>query len=125
MKERTHDINDIEVADGIYARAGPLALDACMIEERAARLLDSLPEGEFILKLKFLREQNKGNWMVEDKFVPARVERRRGQAIIEISRGTRPALNLSLQLPTASTQSGPDPANLTPQLCGPESCGVL
>ncbi|MEW8688587.1 MAG: hypothetical protein AB2556_22465 [Candidatus Thiodiazotropha sp.] len=45
------DIGDIEVADGIHARAGQLALDARMTDERAARLLDSLSEGGFVLKL--------------------------------------------------------------------------
>ncbi|MEW8688888.1 MAG: hypothetical protein AB2556_23975, partial [Candidatus Thiodiazotropha sp.] len=77
---------------GIHARAGRLALDARMTDERAARLLDSLPEGEFLLKLKFLREQQEGEWAVEDKFDPVRVERKKGQAIIEISRDTKPGV---------------------------------
>ncbi|MEW8688555.1 MAG: hypothetical protein AB2556_22305, partial [Candidatus Thiodiazotropha sp.] len=72
------DIGDIEVADGIHARAGRLALDARMTYERAARLLDSLPEGEFLPKIKFLREQQEGEWAVEDKFDPIRVERKKG-----------------------------------------------
>ncbi|MEW8689311.1 MAG: hypothetical protein AB2556_26105 [Candidatus Thiodiazotropha sp.] len=58
------DIGDID--DGIHARAGRLALDTRMTDERAARLLDSLPEGGFVLKLKFLREQQEGEWAVED-----------------------------------------------------------
>ncbi|MEW8688815.1 MAG: hypothetical protein AB2556_23605, partial [Candidatus Thiodiazotropha sp.] len=37
------DIGDIEVADGFHARAGRLALDTRMTDERAAKLLDSLP----------------------------------------------------------------------------------
>ena len=45
------DIGDIEIADGMRTRAGRLALDARMADERAARLLDSLPEDEFLLKL--------------------------------------------------------------------------
>ncbi|MEW8689086.1 MAG: hypothetical protein AB2556_24970, partial [Candidatus Thiodiazotropha sp.] len=111
------DVGDIEVADGILARAGRLALDARITDERAARLLDNLPEGRFLLKLTFLREQQEGEWVVEDKFDPVRAERRRGQAIIEISRDTRPGVLTgidrvflperlpSLQLSTASTQS--------------------
>ncbi|MEW8688994.1 MAG: hypothetical protein AB2556_24510, partial [Candidatus Thiodiazotropha sp.] len=51
------DIGDIEVADSSHARAGRLALDARITDERAARLIDNLPEGGFLLKLKFLREQ--------------------------------------------------------------------
>ncbi|MEW8688958.1 MAG: hypothetical protein AB2556_24330 [Candidatus Thiodiazotropha sp.] len=70
------DVGDIEVADGIHVRAGRLALDARTTDERAARLLDSLPEGGFLLKLKFLHEQQEGEWAVEDKFYPVRVERR-------------------------------------------------
>ncbi|MEW8689418.1 MAG: hypothetical protein AB2556_26640 [Candidatus Thiodiazotropha sp.] len=62
------DIGDIEFADGILVRAGRLALDARMTDQRAARLLDSLPEGGFVLILKFLREQQEGEWVVEDKF---------------------------------------------------------
>ncbi|MEW8688551.1 MAG: hypothetical protein AB2556_22285 [Candidatus Thiodiazotropha sp.] len=60
------DLGDIKVADGIHARAGQLALDARMTDKRAARLRDSLPEGGFLLKLKFLGEQQKGEWVVED-----------------------------------------------------------
>ncbi|MEW8689205.1 MAG: hypothetical protein AB2556_25565 [Candidatus Thiodiazotropha sp.] len=58
------DIGDIEVADGIHARAGRLALDARITDDRAARPLDSLLGGEFLLKLKFLREQQEGEWAV-------------------------------------------------------------
>ncbi|MEW8689124.1 MAG: hypothetical protein AB2556_25160 [Candidatus Thiodiazotropha sp.] len=72
------DIGDIEVADGIHVRAGGLALDPRMTDERAARLLDSLLEGGFILNLKFLREQEEGEWVVEDKFDPVSVERKKG-----------------------------------------------
>ena len=60
------DIGDVEIADGMRARAGRLALDARMADERAARLLDSLPEGEFLLKLKFLREKAEDDWVLED-----------------------------------------------------------
>ena len=60
------DIGDVEIADGMRARAGRLALDAQMADERAARLLDSLPEGQFLLKLKFLREKAEDDWVLED-----------------------------------------------------------
>ncbi|MEW8689089.1 MAG: hypothetical protein AB2556_24985 [Candidatus Thiodiazotropha sp.] len=91
-EEDPRDIGDIEVDDDIHARAGRLALDARMTDKRAARLLDNLLEGGFLLKLKFLREQQKGEWAVEDKFGPVRVERKKGQAIIEISRDTKPGV---------------------------------
>ena len=46
------DIGDIEI--GMHVRAGRLALDARMTDARATQLLAALPEGEFILKIKFL-----------------------------------------------------------------------
>ena len=51
------DIGDIEI--GMHVRAGRLALDARMTDTRATQLLAALPEGEFILKIKFLREQRR------------------------------------------------------------------
>ncbi|MEW8688762.1 MAG: hypothetical protein AB2556_23340 [Candidatus Thiodiazotropha sp.] len=45
-EEDPFDIGDVEIADGIHARAGRLALDARMTDERAA----SLPDNAFILK---------------------------------------------------------------------------
>ena len=51
------DIGDIEIADGMHARAGRLALNARMTDVRATQLLAALPEGNFILRLKFLREK--------------------------------------------------------------------
>ena len=86
------DIGDVEIADGMRARAGRLALDARMADERAARLLDSLPEGQFLLKLKFPREKAEDDWVLEDKLDPVRAERKKGQVVIEVSRDTKPGL---------------------------------
>ncbi|MEW8688974.1 MAG: hypothetical protein AB2556_24410 [Candidatus Thiodiazotropha sp.] len=121
------DIGDIEVADGIHVRAGRLVPDARMTDEMAARLLDSLPEGGFVLKLKFLREQEEGEWVVEDKFDPVRVDRKKGQVIIEISRDTKPGMLTGIDkvfyqnaYPVTADAYGlslvrdPDPANLAP-----------
>ncbi|MEW8687545.1 MAG: hypothetical protein AB2556_17155, partial [Candidatus Thiodiazotropha sp.] len=120
---------------GIRARAGRLALDARMTDERAARLLDSLPEGGFLLKLKFLREQEEGEWAVEDKFDPVRVERKKGQAIIEISRDAKPGVLTGIDrvfyqnaYPASAVAYGlypikdPDPANLAPLRDGDLNC---
>lgn len=64
--------------------AGPIVLDATMNDERAARLLATLPEGEFILKIKFLMwNQGEGDWVVTDKYDPVRVERKRGMATLK------------------------------------------
>ena len=50
------DIGDIEIADGMHARAGKLTLNARMTDVRATQLLAALPEGNFIPRLKFLRQ---------------------------------------------------------------------
>ena len=108
------DIGDIEIADGMHARAGRLALNARMTNVRVTQLLAALSEGNFFLRLKFLRE-NDGDWVLEDKFDPVRTERKKGQGVIEISMDTKPGVltgidsvfyqmpTLSPQLPTAST----------------------
>ncbi|MEW8687818.1 MAG: hypothetical protein AB2556_18560, partial [Candidatus Thiodiazotropha sp.] len=130
-KKRTHDIDDIEIADGIHARAGRLALDARMTDERAARLLDSLPEGGFVLKLKFLREQQEGEWVVEDKFDPVRLGRRQGLAILEISRDTWPGVLTGIDgvfyqnaypVIAVAYVRDPDLANLGPLSDGERNC---
>ena len=59
--------HDIEIADGMYAVAGQLALDAQMADVRATKLLPGLPEGKFFLKLKFLLERTEVDWVIEDK----------------------------------------------------------
>ena len=77
------DIGDIQIADGMHARAGRLALNARMTDVRATQLLAALPEGNFILRLKFLRE-NDDDLVFEDKFDPVRTDRTKGQGVIEI-----------------------------------------
>ena len=70
-REDPLDIGDIEIADGIHARAGRFALNARMTDVRATQLLAALPEGNVILRLKFLRE-NDDDWVLEDKIDPVR-----------------------------------------------------
>ena len=84
------DIGDIEIADGMHARAGRLTLNARMTDIRATQLLAALPEGTFILRLKFLRETD-DDWVLEDKFDPFRTEPKKGQGV-EISRDTKPGV---------------------------------
>ena len=64
--------------DGMHARAGRLALNAWMTDFRATQLLPALPEGNFILRLTVLRE-NDDDWVLEDKFDPVRTERKKSQ----------------------------------------------
>ena len=129
------DIGDVEIADGMCARAGRLALDARMVDMRAAWLLDSLLEGEFLLKLKFLREKAEDDWVLEDKFDPVRAERKKGQGVIEVSRDMKPGVLNGIDSVfyqnaypvTAVVYSlypirNPDPANLAPLRHGDLNC---
>lgn len=59
-----------------------------MTDERAAQLLTTIPEAEF------LREQN-----VEDKFDPVKAERKTGQGIVEITRDTKPGVLTGIDRP--------------------------
>ena len=54
-KEDPLDIGDIEIADGMHARASRLALNARMADVRATQLLAALLGVNFILRIKFLR----------------------------------------------------------------------
>ena len=47
------DIDDNTIANGMHARAGRLALNARLTDVKATQLLATLPEGNFILGLKF------------------------------------------------------------------------
>ena len=59
-----------------------MALDARMTDERAARLLRTLTDDEYILRIKFERDRDDDDWAVEDKFDPVRIERKKGQNVI-------------------------------------------
>ena len=81
------DIGDVDITDGILARAGRLVQGARMSDEGANQILAALPEGKrIILRIRLLRRRAAGGWFVEDKFE----EDRKGQAIVEISRDTKP-----------------------------------
>ena len=74
----------------MHARAGILALNAWMADVRATQVLAALLEGNFILRLKFLREKD-DYWVLEDKFDPVWTERKKGQGVIEILGTQSPA----------------------------------
>ena len=133
--EDPFDVGDIEIVDGMHARAGQLALDARMTDERAARLLAALPEGEFLLNLKFLHDRNEDDWVVEDKYDPVCAERKKGQGITEICRDTKPGLLTGIDkvycqnaYPVTAVVYGlypisdPDPANLAQLRDGDLTC---
>ena len=110
------DISDVKIADGMRARAGRLALDARMADKRAARLLDSLLEGQFLLKLKFLQELKMIGSLKTSLIQSGLSERRaRGSSrspgtrslacCLELTVCSTKMPTLSPRLPTASTSS--------------------
>lgn len=68
-----------------------------MSDERARRLFTHIPEGMFLIRIKFILiqyippEDNDGEneWVVEYKFDPVKTETRRGEQTVEISREIR------------------------------------
>ena len=74
------DIGDIQIDDGMHARAGRLALNARMTNVRATQLLAALPEGNFILRLKFLRETD-DDWVgsLKKSLIQSRLSERRAR----------------------------------------------
>ena len=129
------DPGDVEITDGMIARAGRLALDARMTDGRAAKLLAILPQGAFLHRIKFLRVRHEGDWVLEDKFDPVRVEGKKGGTYIEISRDTKPGVLTGIDkvyyqnayLVTAVVYGlypirDPDPANLAPLRNGDLNC---
>ena len=130
------DIGDIQIADGMHARAGRLALNAWMTDVRATQLLAALPEGNFYseIQVKFLLE-NDDDWVLEDKFDPVRTKRKKGQGVIEISRDTKLGVLTGIDsafyqnaYPVPAVAYGlyptrdPNPANLAPLRDGDLNC---
>ena len=79
-RENPLDVGNLDITEGIYARAGRLALDTRMADVRATQLLAALPgDTEFLLRIKFLREKAEDDWVLEDKFDPVLAERKKGR----------------------------------------------
>lgn len=66
-----------------------------MSDERARRLFTHIPEGMFLIRIKFILiqyippEDGENEWVVEYKFDPVKTETRRGEQTVEISREIR------------------------------------
>ena len=133
------DIGDVEIADGMHARVGRLALDARMADLRATQLLAALPGStEFLLRIKFLREKAEDDWVLEEKFDPVRAERKKGRGgggVVEVTRNTNPGVLTGIDsvfyqnaYPVTAVVYGlypvrdPDPANLAPLRDGDLNC---
>ena len=135
-REDPLDIGDVEITEGIHARAGRLAPDARMADVRATQLLAALPGGtELLLRIKFLQEKAEDDWVLEDKFGPVRAERKKGQGVVEVSWDTKPGMLTGIDsvfyqkaYPVTAVVYGlypvrePDPANLAPLRDGDLKC---
>ena len=135
-REDPLDICNIEIVEGIHARAGRLALDSRMTDARAVQLLAALPRDTvFLLRIKFLREKAEDNWVLEDKFDPVRAERKKGQGAVEVARNNRPGALTGIDsvfyqnaYPVTAVVYGlylvrdPDPVNLAPLKDGDLNC---
>lgn len=66
-----------------------------MSDERARRLFTHIPDGMFLIRIKFILiqyippEDGENEWVVEYKFDPVKTETRRGEQTVEISREIR------------------------------------
>ena len=99
--------------------ADRLDLDARMTDERAARLLAILPQDAFLLRIKFLRGRDEGDWVLEDKFDPVRVEGKKGGNVLEIARDTTPGVLTGIEkvfyqnaYPVNAVVYGPNPSGI-------------
>lgn len=54
----------MNIADSIETKAGRVAMNNCMSDERATRLLKELTEDEYVLKIKCLKERLGGRRQV-------------------------------------------------------------
>ena len=107
-----------------------------MADVRATQLLAAFPGGtEFLLRIKFLREKAEADWVLEDKFDPARAEQKKGWGVIEVARNTSPGVLTGIDsvfyqnaYPVTAVVYGlypvrdPDPANLAPLRDGDLNC---
>ena len=79
-----YDIGDADVSDNIRVRGGNIIRDYTMTTKRATDLLKRV-QGEYIVKVKFIREQEPDKWVVEDGFVPLKKDKKRGGEVFEVS----------------------------------------
>ena len=129
-----YDLGDVVVNSHIRVVAGNVVEDNTIDATRAAEVLGGL-EGTYLLKIKLVKEEEEGVFVVEDAFQPLRAGRTRGQAVIEITAQTNPGVLEGIDRPyfgNAYPMSAvvyglypirePDPANLAPMRAGDLNC---
>lgn len=133
------DIGDIEVVDDMYARAGLLALDALMRNQRAAQLLIILPEGG--LKPSSCMSKLKTTGLTKTSFTRSVLRGKRDRASLGSLRSLaytgivgvyyHNAYPVTASYMVCSQLSHPDPANLATlrdddlKSCDPAGRGAL
>ena len=133
---------EIDGAIASYSTWKTFDEDETMTDERAKTILSTIPSGQFLMKIKFIREQNKstpdieyeanGNWVIEDKFDPIKNKLNK---IVTISKTTKPGLLIGVEgpyyknaYPVTAVVYGlypvrtPDPDNLQPLKVGKLNC---
>ena len=85
-----YGLGDVAVDDNISIRGGNIVRDYTLTAERATEVLKKLSDGEFLVKVKFLREQASDVWVYEDGFAPLKQGRTRGGNVFEVTPETRP-----------------------------------
>ena len=84
-----YQLGDVAVDDNISIRGGNIVSDYTLTAKRATEVLKKL-EGEYLVKVKFLREQAPGEWVYEDGFAPLNQGRTRGGNVLEVNPETQP-----------------------------------
>ena len=129
-----YDLGDVQVNDKIRITTGKIVQDNTMTAQMAAGVLQHL-EGEFLVKVKFVREQAPDVWVVEDGFAPLKEGETRGREVLEISSKTKPGalegidkLYFQNAYPVTEVVYGlypvrdPNPVNLAPMRNGDFNC---
>ncbi len=129
-----YELGDVAVDDNISIRSGNIISDYTLTAKRATEVLKSL-EGEYLIKVKFLREQAPGVWVYEDGFAPLKQGRTRGGNVLEVTPETQPSalegidrLYYANAYPVSAVVYGlypihePDEKNLDPMRDGDLNC---
>ena len=129
-----YELGDVAVDDNISIRGGNIVSHYTLTAKRATEVLKTL-EGEYLVKVKFLREQAPGVWVYEDGFAPLNQGRTRGGNVLEVTPETQPGalegidrLYYANAYPVSVVVYGlypirePDGKNLDPMRAGDLNC---
>jgi len=133
-----YELGDMAVDNNVSIRGGNIVSDYTLTTERATEILRKLSQsdnGEYLVKVKFLREQVPGMWVYEDGFAPLKQGRTRGGNVLEVTSETQPGalegidrLYYANAYPVSAVVYGlypirePDEQNLDPMRDGDLNC---